>query len=525
MVSERISGTMAMALADITTALRHHFKRYFRSDRGNMTMIASIAAIPVIAAAGMAVDYARISRVKDKMQLIVDGAALAAVGAKNISGTSAQKSAKRVEIASRYLANGLSSLTDVDVVGAPTINMSGANISISATAKVKGSFMNVLNALNTSAEIGNGGAGSAAGSGGKSYGITVRAEASYKSGTSYLCMLVLNNSAAQSLEIQGTADLVAPGCVVWVNSSSTSGLYMNGNASLLAQQICVFGGYGGSSTNYNPYMPKTGTTDCPRYNDPLRTQFLTDYGTTYAAAKASGGTVNCTDGTTTFKCRYNGRSVGGSGRVSYSQLTYSGSASNVTLQPGIYDGGIQVKAGATVRLAAGTYFIQNGKFEIQNATVMNADTGGVTIVLTEPSAGTRVTNSTQTRLDVQAQATLQIKAPSSGPFAGIAVAQHPDSITSTSKTLANTVIGGGTKSITGIVYYPTNILYVTGGGSGTVANPEKIATSDPLFAIVADRVLIEGNGQIQLGGAADFESAGLPALPSAGTGTATVSLK
>lgn len=517
-----------MALAGIRSAVSHFLKRYLRSDRGNMTLIASLASIPMIAAAGMAVDYGRITRVKDKMQLIVDGAALAAVGAKNITGTTAEKSTKRIVIAKNYLTNGLATLTDAKLLAPPTITSAGTGVSISVTAQVRGSFMNVLDAIKGGgSDVGNGGAGSAAGIGNsRMYGITVKTTASFKSGASYLCILALNNTDSQSLQIQGTADLYAPGCAVWSNSSSNSGLYENGNATLTAEKICVYGGYSGSA--YYPYLPKTGSTDCPRIADPLKTKFLTDYATTYASAKSSGGSITCTDGTTTFKCQYNGRTVGGSGKVTYTQLTYSGTAANVTLQPGIYDGGIQVKAGATVKLAAGTYFIQNGKFEVQNATVQNADfgtTGGVTIVLTEPTAGTKVTNSTQTRIDVQAQAVLQLKAPAAGAFAGIAVAQHPDSITSTSKTVANSVIGGGTKSITGMLYYPSNILYITGGGTGTIANPEKIATTDPLFAIVADKVYIEGNGQLRVGGSSDFEAAGLPALPTAGTGKTTVSLK
>lgn len=505
-----------MALADIKTALRRKFHRLVRSDAGNMTMIAALSSIPVIAAAGMAVDYARISRVHDKMQLISDGAALAAVGARNLSGTTDQKSAQRVAIAKNYLTNGLATLTDVYVVGTPSVTSVGTAVNITATAKVKGSFMNVLNGYNVSAQIAN----SAGAAGGKVYGITVNSQASYKDGASVLCILVLNETDSQSLQIQGTADIYAPTCAVWANSNSNSGIYENGVATLTAEKICVRGYYAG--TAYYPDMPKYGATDCPKYADPLATKFGTDYTAAYAAALASGPITCANTGT---KCRYDGYSTSSK---KYTQATYTGSATNVTIQPGIYDGGIQIKAGATVRLAPGTYFIQNGKFEVQQATVMNSDftsTGGVTIVLTEPTAGTKVTNSTQTRIDVQAQAVLQIKAPSTGYFSGIAVAQHPNSITSTSKTVANSVIGGGTKSITGILYYPTNILYITGGGTGTIANPEKIATADPLFAIVTNKLFVEGNGQLRVGGAADNVAAGLPALPVAGAGKTTVSLK
>lgn len=492
-----------MAFADTTSALRRFLGRYIRSDRGNLTMIAGLAAIPIVAAAGMAIDYARISRVKDKMQLVIDGAALAAVGAKNLSGTSSQKSTARIAIAQNYLANGFATLTDARLVGSPTVTAVGSGVTIKATAEVKGSFMNVLNGLDSSARVGDGGGGTEQGTpGGRTYGVTVSTTASFKSGASYLCILALNNSDPQSIEIQGTADIYAPGCAVWANSSSSSGLYQNGNATLTAEKICVNGNYYGS--NYFPYNPKTGSTDCPRIPDPLRTTFLADYAATYGSASL----------------RYNGF-----WNKKYWAKSYTGSSTNEILEPGIYDGGIEVKAGATIRLKGGTYFIQNGPFTVQNGHVMNFDGQGVTIVLTEPTASTKVTNNTQVRLDVQAQGTFQIKAPGSGRFAGIAVAQHPNSITAATKVSANTVIGGGTKSITGTLYYPSNYLYITGGGSGTVSNPEKISVNDPLFAIVADKVMIEGNGQLRMGGAADYEVAGLPALPTAGTGKTTVSLK
>ncbi len=496
-----------MAFADMMTAAHRRMKNYLRSTSGNLTMIAALGSIPVIAAAGMAIDYARISRVHDEMQLIADGATLAAAGARNLTGTSDNKKTQRVAIATNYMSNGIARLSDVDVVGTPTVVATTSKVTVSVKATVKGSFMNVLDALSSDADFGSGSGGNQDGSHGRSYGVRVSSEASWNEGMSLLCMLVLNPSSSQSLQIQGTADLFAPSCAVWVNSSSTSGLYENGNATLTAKKICVRGGYSGSA--YYPDMPKTGSGNCPVYADPLAAQFKTDYDAAYPSAVL----------------RYNGYS---SSSKKYTQMTFSGSSVNQLLQPGIYDGGIQVKAGAKVRLAPGTYYIQNGKFEVQQGTVENNDfsaTGGVTIIMTEPTAGTKVTNSTQTRLDVTAQSTMTLKAPASGRFAGIALAQHPNSITSTSKTTANSIIGGGTKSITGIVYYPTNILYITGGGSGTVSNPEKIATDNPQFAIVADKVFIEGNGQLRVGGASDSESAGLPALPSAGAGKTIISLK
>ncbi len=480
-----------MAVADITTALRRHANRFLRSDGGNLTMIATLAAIPIIGAAGMAVDYARISRVKDKMQLITDGATLAAAGARNISGTADQRKATRIAIATNYLTQGLATISDVDVVDAPVVVATANNVSISVKATVKGSFMNVFNATASGdADFDYGGGGDEEGSNGKKYDIRVSSQSGWKEGASLLCILALNPTSAKSLEIQGTADIIAPGCAVWVNSNSSSGLYENGNATLTAKKICVRGYYNG--TNYFPDLPKSGAIDCPLYPDPLAAQFATDYATAWAAAANRPGHTSPKGGTE-------------------------------TLLPGKYVGGMTINNGGRITLSPGVYFIVDGTLNIKAGGEVFAN-GGVTIVITKTNVSAPVTD-TGSKLTVQAKGNLSIKAPASGPFAGIAIAQHPNVIAGTTKVNGNNVQGGGIVNITGIVYYPKQILYITGAGIGTVSNPENIATETPQFAIVADRVIIEGNGQLRVGGQSDSEAAGLPALPAAGTGKTTISLK
>lgn len=487
-----IKGTIIMAIADRLTAARSHMKKYLRSSQGNLTMIAALGSIPVIAAAGMAIDFARISRVHDEMQLIADGATLAAAGARNLTGTADEMKTQRVTIASNYMSNGLAKLTDVDVVGTPTVAATASKVSVSVKATVKGSFMNVLDALETDSEIGGGGGANDAGTNGRSYGITVSSQSGWTEGSSLLCMLVLNPSAAQSLEIQGTADIVAPGCAVWVNSNSNSALYENGNATLTAKKICVNGNYYG--TKYYPDMPKTGSGNCPVYPDPLAAQFATDYTAAWAAAST----------------------------VAVSSSPIGGT---LTIAPGKHfiSGGVTINNGGKVTLSPGTHFFADGTLNVKAGGELIAN-GGVTIIMTKTNVSVPITD-TSSKITVQAKGNLTIKAPSSGPFAGIALAQHKNVITGGLKTNSNKILGGGTVQVTGIVYYPSQFLYITGAGIGTVSSPEKIATSDPQFAIVADKVMIEGNGQLQVGGQSDSDASGLPALPSAGIGKTTISLK
>jgi Flp pilus assembly protein TadG len=478
-----------MALADIMTALRRQTSRYLRSSRGNATMIATLSAIPIVGAAGMAIDYARISRVQDEIQLATDAATLFAAGAKTLGGTKEEKRETRQQLATNYLNYALANVTDAEIVGTPTVVANDIAIDIEVKAKVKGSFTNVFAMLEDDATMEQGNGGNEAGTNGKSYGITVKSKASWKKPVNYICMLALNPSAAEALHVKGTADIAATSCSIQVNSSSNSALYQNGTATIKASAINVVGNYSGS--NFTP-RPSPGANV---FNDPLATKFAEDYAATWSTAPVI----------------YNGRQNNGS----YREMDFSASGT-YTLQPGRYRGGIQVKNNRNIILSPGIYFIENGRFNVQSGGVVTA-TGGVTIVLTEANATTNVTNNTATRIDVQAGGSFTIKAPATGHFAGLAVAHHPNSRPSEQKSTANSIIGGGVVDMTGIIYYPKQILYITGNGD--------ISKTSDMFSIVADKIYVEGNGQLNIGQSADFEAAGLPALPSTGNTENKISLQ
>ena len=489
-----------MAFAPITRRLCNAAWTFAQDTRGNMTMMFGLAAIPVIAAAGMAIDYARISRVHDEIQLVADGATLAAAGAKNLTGTKDERKVQRVAIATSYLTKGLARVTDAETIGTPEVVATNAKVTISVNASVKGSFINVLDAVKQDSGYSQDGGGGDQDGGkkGRSYGMTISSEATWIAGVNYLCMLVLNNNDAESLHVKGTADINARGCSIWVNSKSNTGLYQNGTASITAEQICVNGNYSGS--NYHPVAPRSGDKDCPQLPDPLATQFLTDYEATW-------------DSENIENIKYDGYNKT---NKKYAQMIFDASGDH-TIYPGRYRGGIKVQNNRTINMEPGVYFIENGNFTIQSGGIVNA-TGGVTIVLTDLAAKTTKNNSSSARIDVQAGGSLNIKAPAEGPFAGLAIAQHPNSVPNAdSKATANSIIGGGTVEMEGLVYYPAQILYITGNGW--------ISQNDDLFAIVADKVYVEGNGQLNIGQAADFDSAGLPALPSTGEGEAKISLR
>jgi hypothetical protein len=70
------------------------------------------------------------------------------------------------------------------------------------------------------------------------------------------------------------------------------------------------------------------------------------------------------------------------------------------------------------------------------------------------------------------------------------------------------IIGGGTITVDGIIYAPKQLLTITGNGD--------ISMDAKQFALIADRLSIQGNGLLRIGQGADAAGSGLPELPSMG---------
>lgn len=79
----------------------HKLKSAARDESGNVAIIFGLAILPLLAAAGAAVDYSRMSSVRAATQLATDGAALA--GIRHLRGTNAELTARVTEYAKANL--------------------------------------------------------------------------------------------------------------------------------------------------------------------------------------------------------------------------------------------------------------------------------------------------------------------------------------------------------------------------------------------------------------------------------------
>ena len=256
-----------------------------------------------------------------------------------------------------------------------------------------------------------------------------------------ICLLALNKTAPNAISFQGTTVLDAPDCVVHSNSSSASSLYADGSSSAVAKEFCSAGGYSGSSFSPTP------NTDCKVLDDP------------YA------GLPKPADLTCDFRL----------GAIN----------SNRTLNPGVYCGGLNIKAKVT--FTPGTYVIKDGTLNIQAGG--NAVGDDVAFYFTGSNTG----------ITIRGGASAALKAPATGDYAGLLFAQDPMSNKGNDK---NQIQGGGSLEFTGTLYFPTQTIAVGGNGS--------VAGYSPQFTMIADKFTFKGNGTVSL--SVDNVAANLPKI-------------
>ena len=246
------------------------------------------------------------------------------------------------------------------------------------------------------------------------------------------CLLALDSSASGAISTQGNSAVNLNGCSLYDNSSNGSALSMGGASSLNALGVNVVGGISGTShmTMSGGNEPATGAAPI---NDPY---------------------ANMTPG-----------SFSGCDQNNYSAKT------TVTLNPGVYCGGMQLNANANVTLNPGIYYLDQGSLSVNGGATLQGT--GVTIVLTSSTGSNYATAS------IAGGATINLTAPTSGATAGIVI--YGDRNMPVGTVLKFT--GGSSQTFGGAVYAPKAALSFL-GNSGTGSGCTQI---------IADTISFTGN--------------------------------
>jgi parallel beta-helix repeat protein len=260
--------------------------------------------------------------------------------------------------------------------------------------------------------------------------------------TEQASIYVLSATANAALNVSGGSIVTVPG-TVQVASSSSSAIVLSGGSKLTASTIGVFGGTsvsGSSSFGHTPVKDAIAPTD-PLANLPIPSATGM---TTYSAVKLGGGTLTISPGI-------------------YPSISVSGSA-KLTLQPGIY-------------------VIQGGGFSVSGGSASGT---GVLIY----NAGSNYNGGSGSSFGgfvVSGSGVLNITAPTTGPYAGIAVFQSRDN------SHAMSLTGGAMTGLNGgSIYAPGATLTVSGGTQ--VGGP-----GQPLSSLVVNQLSLSGaSGAYQL---------------------------
>jgi Flp pilus assembly protein TadG len=260
--------------------------------------------------------------------------------------------------------------------------------------------------------------------------LSVTSTASFEGGSTP-CISALSPSASQALRLDSSASIDAPGCEVHVASTAGDALYADSNALVLSQRNCVTGGFlRRSNAKFTP-SPQTG---CATALDPF----------------ASVATPNWSG------CQHNNTKI---------------VDKTVTIQPGVYCGGLTIDGNAVVTFAPGTYIIRDGAFRADSNAQLRGE--GVGFFLTGSSA----------RLNFNSNTIISFSAPKTGPLAGFVFYQ--DRAFGGTHVVNSNSVG----KLDGAVYLAKGTLDLNSNATW--------GTGSPCMMIVAGRLHMNSNVRLQ----------------------------
>jgi hypothetical protein len=238
--------------------------------------------------------------------------------------------------------------------------------------------------------------------------ITARAVAGVEPADA--CVFVLNKTKEDAFEASGSSRITLEDCGIQVNSSHSSGAYADGSTVVQAVSINVVGGYEGGGFYPTPF------TGVLALNDPLAGFVQPAYGS----------------------CTFN--------------QTQHYTAPTVTVNPGVYCGGITVAAQSKVTFNPGLYVMMGGGLTAHGGAQLTGNE--VTFVFTEK------TGKKYGGLWLNAGVSANLKPPTSGYWKGILFFQDPN-VSASNKT-GSILSGNASMNLAGVMYFPTTELRLDG---------------------------------------------------------------
>lgn len=297
---------------------------FMRNQRGSISVLTAASMLPLIIAAGTAIDMNRANRTLSLMQKAADSAALAAAGTYRpveVGGDSLTGDEARLYVADMMVEANLPEPIKT-VAEDPAVTIDGNTIVVELAAKMATSFMSIV--------------------GIDTMDLSVTAAAEYEMGATG-CVVALG-SDGKGIKVGGTVDLQVEGCWLYSNKEGDKSIDVIGTAIVDVPGSCSVGT---TVVSDNATVHEKKLSGCYPVADPMA-------GWTHPTVPAG--------------CDYNNFKQNAAANKS------------MTLYPGVYCGGLQLSGYDYVDLQPGIYYIDGGPLTINSKVELTGD--GVGFYLT-----------------------------------------------------------------------------------------------------------------------------------------------
>jgi hypothetical protein len=397
-----------------------------RSEEGQTLVLTALCMTAMLGFMALSVDVGVLFRAKRCLQTAADSAAIAAAQDYmwNQSATTAKVAGKAASSTNGYTdgTNSVSVYINVPPANGPNAGVAGFAEAIVAQPVGMG-FMGMF--------------------GRGSVSVTARAVAAAPNNGS-ACIWLMGNSGTD-LDIQGSYDIEAPGCGIYVNSPSNNALKVTGGGGTVnAAFLDVVGNNSGNhSTSPTADTLNSGVRSSPWGN-------LS--GPSYPSACSITSTL-------TSITTANVASVSGSATNNVVCFTKAVTLNNGVVLPGaangvvyVFENNVTIATGATVTLGSGTVSPATGC----TTNCVFSNEVGATMEL----AGSATLNqNSNSLLNIYAPATL------SSPYDGIAILQP-----ATNTTELQIQFGSNNEVLDGYIYAPGAEVFMQDSGGGVTAS-------------------------------------------------------
>jgi hypothetical protein len=455
----------------LNARMRMGLARFAIDQRGAMALTLGLMMTGLAGAAALSVDVADWYGSRRVLQEAADAGAMGGAVALENGGTNSQAvTAATTDAQLNATGLGSGATVNASVSGSQAVTVT---VSKKATLLLSGLFLKTAPTLSATATA----------------GVVQNSSTSNPP----ICLLVTSPSAANTLQLSGSSVIQASGCRAVVNSTSTSATNASGNTAFYTSSFCGPGGIvlSGSAT----ISPKE--THCPAVPDPYANMAVpsaasasnpcnfTDFETTgknyFDYTDASGNTVSDTTGSNTV--------------TPYFYYDTPGDSTSVlNLTPGVYCGGINTNGKTNIRFQPGIYVLRNGGLTTRGNTTGVGN--GVVFYLTGTGNPVQLQND---YVDLSAQTTLTITAPTSGPLKGFVIFQDGTAATG---TVTNTMSGNSTINFTGVLYFGHQNVVITGSSENQASG---------FTCLIAYTVYYSGNSTQYLN--SNYSSTSVPVRP------------